>query len=100
MNPALLVVLFLALNGTWAVFWVAFRHKADVGHSRATAAILLPQVVFNAWVAKAGLLSPILLEKVLGVVFLIAAICWARLAYRFTVRPRATDAHEPSKSTV
>jgi len=100
MNPALLVVLFLALNGTWAVFWVAFRHKADVGHSRATAAILLPQVVFNAWVAKAGLLSPSLLEKVLGVVFLIAGICWARLAYRFTVRPRATDAHEPSKSTV
>src|SRR5437899_2421260 len=64
MNPALLVVLFLALNGTWAVFWVAFRHKADVGHSRATAAILLPQVVFNAWVAKAGLLSTSLLEKV------------------------------------
>ena len=57
MNPALLVVLFLALNGTWAVFWVAFRHKQDVGHSRPTAAMLLLQAVFHAWIAKAALLS-------------------------------------------
>ncbi len=100
MDPAVLVVLFLALNGTWAVFWVAFRHKQDVGHSRPTAAMLLLQAVFHAWIAKAALLSQGLLEKLVGVLFLIGAICWARLAYRFTVRPPASDGDDPSKSTV
>ena len=100
MNPAVLVVLFLALNGTWAVFWVAFRHKQDVGHSRPTAAMLFLQAVFHVWIAKAALLSLGLLEKLVGVLFLIGAICWARLAYRFAVHPPASDSDEPSKSTV
>ncbi len=100
MNPAVLVVLFLALNGTWAVFWVAFRHKADVGHSRSTAALLFLQAAFHAWIAKAALLSPGFLEKLVGVVFLIGAVCWARLAYRFGVRPPASDSDESSRSTV
>jgi len=100
MNPAVLVVLFLALNGTWAVFWVAFQHKPNVGHSRPTAAMLFLQAVFHVWIAKAALLSLGLLEKLVGVLFLIGAICWARLAYRFAVHPPASDSDEPSKSTV
>jgi hypothetical protein len=82
MDPATIVLLWIASQGTWAIYWVAFRHKGDLGHSPGVSRFFIGYAVFHGLLGLGGVLSPDLATKVFGILWLVGAAAWARLAQR------------------
>ena len=92
MDPALILLLWIGTQSTWAMYWLAFRNRADLGRSPLAATLSFGHAVFHGGLGLLFLFLPGPFSKCAGGLWLVTAAAWVRLGQRFSSTARGSGA--------